>query len=89
MISRLITRLRDWLADRLEAPGPVIAEAVQPDPRAADAVRQQRAVTDTHSVKVDARTLVAEARARELAAVYQHEFDTDSDAIAWLIREAK
>ena len=61
-----------------------------PDPRVAEAVRQQRAVTgDTHSRKVDPRAVVAEARRRELAATCQHEFDTDTDAIAWLIGEAK
>lgn len=61
-----------------------------PDPRVAEAVRQQRAVTgDTHSRKVDPRAVVAEARRRELAATCQHEFDTDTDAIAWLIGEGK
>ncbi len=61
-----------------------------PDPRVAEAVRQQRAVTgDTHSRKVDPRAVVAEARRRELAATFQYEFDTDTDAIAWLIGEGK
>lgn len=61
-----------------------------PDPRVAEAVRQQRAVAgDTHSRKVDPRAVVAEARRRELAATFQHEFDTDTDAIAWLIGGGK
>ena len=60
------------------------------DNRVAEAVRQQRAVTgDTHSRKVDPRAVVAAARRRELAATCQHEFDTDTDAIAWLIGEGK
>ena len=61
-----------------------------PDPRVAEAVRQQRAVVgDTHSRKVDPRAVVASARRRELAATFQYEFDTDTDAIAWLIGEGK
>lgn len=61
-----------------------------PDPRVAEAVRQQQAVAgDTHSRKVDPRAVVAAARRRELAATCQHEFDTDTDAIAWLIGEGK
>lgn len=61
-----------------------------PDPRVAEAVRQQRAVVgDTHSRKVDPRAVVAAARRRELAATFQYEFDTDTDAIAWLIGEGK
>ena len=61
-----------------------------PDPRVAEAIRQQQAVAgDTHSRKVDPRAVVAEARRRELAATCQHEFDTDTDAIAWLIGEAR
>ena len=61
-----------------------------PDPRVAEAISQQQAVAgDTHSRKVDPRAVVAEARRRELAATFQHEFDTDTDAIAWLIGGGK
>jgi len=66
------------------------ASDVAEDNRVAEAVRQQRAVAgDTHSRKVDPRAVVAAARRRELAATFQHEFDTDTDAIAWLIGEGK
>lgn len=66
------------------------ASDVAEDNRVAEAVRQQRAVAgDTHSRKVDPRAVVAAARRRELAATCQHEFDTDTDAIAWLIGEAR
>lgn len=66
------------------------ASDVAEDNRVAEAVRQQQAVVgDTHSRKVDPRAVVAEASRRELAATFQHEFDTDTDAIAWLIGEGK
>ena len=66
------------------------ASDVAEDNRVAEAISQQRAVAgDVHSRKVDPRAVVAAARRRELAATFQYEFDTDTDAIAWLIGEGK